>query len=170
MKHKLLPPAAFLLLLITSCKKEGEQHSAGKNDDAPVVTSNTIVLNDWSSRYDDGTDFLYSGTIPWSAITQEKDRSVVMVYYHDRTTTGWKALPSSEAGNGYSHSMSTDLAPGAVHISYEGYDNAGSRGASSLNGLFTVRLVTIPVASRMANPKLDLGDYNAVKKAFHLKD
>ena len=172
MKNKLLPLASLsILLLIASCKKEGPQGPAGKDGNANVVSSNTVVLSNWSSVYDDGTDFLYSSTVTWPTITQDvKDRGVVMVYYHDNTTTNWTAVPYSEAGTGYSYSMNLDVAVGAVNISFEGYDNTGSPGASALNGLFTVRLVAIPASARQANPNVNLKDYNAVKQAYHLND
>jgi hypothetical protein len=165
----------FLLSLVTlffsACKKEGPPGPAGKDGNANVIASNTLTLSNWSTDYDDGTEFNYSSGILWSAITQDiKDNGVVMMYFHGNTTTNWTALPYSESGNGYSDALNFVVATGQVTFSYEGFDNSGSVGASALNGYFTVRIVAIPSAVRKANPHLNLNDYQAVKVVFHLKD
>lgn len=162
---------SLTLLAFSSCKKEGPPGPAGKDGNANVISSNTLTLYNWSSNFDNGTEFTYSSTITWGNITQSvKDNGVVMVYFHDNTTTNWTAVPYSESGNGYADAFDYEIAVGQIALYFDGYDNSGSPGASALNGIVTVRLVAIPASARKANPGLDLKNYPAVKAAFHLKD
>jgi hypothetical protein len=158
-------------LALNSCKKEGPVGPAGKDGNANVISSNTVTINNWTSTFDNGTEFNYSTIITWPSITQAiKDNGIVMIYMHDNTTTNWTALPYSESGTGYSDALNFEIALGQTTISFEGVDNSGSPGASALNGFFTFRLVAIPSSARKANPDLDWKNYNAVKTALNLKD
>ena len=162
---------SLVLFTFSSCKKDGPVGPAGKDGNANVIASNTLMLNNWSSTFDNGTEFTYSSIITWGSISQAiKDNGVVMIYIHDNTTTNWTALPYSESGTGYSDAFNFEVAVGQVTVTFDGFDNTGSPGAAALNGVFTIRMVAIPSSVRIANPNVNLKDYNAVKAAFHLKD
>lgn len=162
---------SITLFVFSSCKKEGPAGPAGKDGNANVISSNTLTLTNWSTTFDNGTEFLYSSTINWPSITQAiKDEGVVMIYIRTSASTNWTALPYSESGNGYSDAFNFEIGVGQVFIDFDGYDSSGSPGASALNGVFTIRMVAIPSSERKANPNVNLLDYNAVKAAYHLED
>lgn len=162
---------ALLLFVFSGCKKEGPEGPAGKDGNANVISSNTLTLYNWSSAFDNGTEFTYTSIINWGSITQSiKDEGVVMLYIHDNSTTNWTALPYSESGSGYADAFNFEVAVGQVRLAFDGYDSFGSPGASALNGIFTIRMIAIPSSERKANPNINLRDYEAVKKAYHLED
>lgn len=154
--------------IFNGCAKDGATGPAGKDGNANVTSSNTVTLNNWSSDFDDGTDYTYSSTISWASITQAiKDKGIVMVYADDKAGS-WVALPYTDAGTGYSSTLNFYVKVGSVKIEYTGYDSP-SPGTSSLNGTI-VRIVAIASSSREAHPNVDLKNYNEVKKVFNLKD
>lgn len=159
------------MLVITSCTKEGPAGPAGADGNANVASSNVVALNNWVSSFDNGTEFQYTSTISWGGITQAvKDNGLVMVYMRDNSTTDWTALPYSDAGSGYSLAYNFDVAVGSVVVSFNGFDNTGSPGIGTMNGVYTARIIAIPSSARKANPNLDWKDYNKVMAALHIAE
>ncbi|HTF04384.1 MAG TPA: hypothetical protein VK826_10170 [Bacteroidia bacterium] len=156
----------FVLIAIASCKKE---RRAGESNHASVISSNTIVLNNWLALYNDGTEFSYSSTIAWSSITQEiRDSGLLIIYVHDSASSDWYALPHCYVGDEYSRAFDFDFNTGVVNVTCRGHDIAGSPGGDALNGSLTVRLVAVPAAVRVANPDIDWTNYESVRKTFGL--
>lgn len=157
-------------VLLTSCQRGSPDCSMLlQNGNARVVSINTVTISNWLCLHDDGTDFTYSSTVTWSAITQDmRDRGLMMVYIRNNTTQAWQTLPCSYAADGYSEAFSFDVNTGLVKITCDGYDlSSGSPGVSSLNGLLTVRLVAVDTSARNANhPKVYIksGDGSALLK------
>ena len=168
---------AIIVLMFTSCAKDGATGPAGPagtngtngtNGNANVTGSNTVTLNNWTSEYDDGIEFVFSKTITWSGITQAiVDKGAVMVYAGD--VGEWVALPYAETGSDFSTTFVFVFTTGTVTIYAMGYDDSGSPSPSDFDGT-VVRIVAIAASNRAANPDVNLNDYNAVKKAFKLKD
>jgi len=152
----------FLLTIFVSCTKEGPQGPAGTNGNANVISSNPIILSGWGTDYDDGNNFSYSVLANWSAITQEiKDKGIVMVYLKDNNSD-WFALPWSTSDNTYSDSFLFVVGTGHVEITYSGFDNSGSVGASSLNNQITARIVAIPSSVVQSHPNTNWNNYYEV--------
>lgn len=156
---------AFVVSFLSACKKEGPPGPAGQDGNANVISSNTVTLNNWSTVYDDGTEYTYSANLTWSEITQDvRDRGLVIAYLKDNSTSAWYAMPYSYSGDGYAYTFNYDFNIGTANIYNEGYDNLGSPGASALNGLFTIRLVAVPAAIQEANPDIDWTNYEQVSR------
>lgn len=156
--------------MLTSCTKEGPAGPAGKDGNANVISSNTVTLSNWISLYDDGTEFTYSSTVTWPTITQDiRDRGLVMAYMKNPSTQAWQALPYSYSGDGYSDAINFDVNTGLVNITYDGYDLSGSPGASSMNGLITIRLVAASASARTAHPDVDWTNYEEVNALLDKK-
>jgi hypothetical protein len=156
---------ALVISLAAACKKEGPAGPAGQDGNANVISSNTVTLYNWNTAFDNGTEFSYSSSLTWSAITQDiRDRGLVIAYLKDNSTSSWYAMPYSYSGSGYGETFNYDFNTGTANIYYEGYDNSGSPGANALNGVFTVRLVAVPASVRIANPDIDWTSYEQVSK------
>lgn len=155
---------SFLILLITSasvfnsCKK-GDTGPAGEDGNANVMSTDPILLpaNSWTL---DSNVWLASFPVP--AITGDiASKGVVQVYI--RYGTQWWALPDLNNGNATSYGFSM----GKVLLF-----NANDDGSVPLAPLaLTFRVVAIsPTGGRSMNTDVDLKDYEAVKKYYHLKD
>lgn len=162
-------------MIIASCSKDkyqpkGDYQPKGNYGNANITSSTTVTLNNWANDYDDGINYEYSSTVTWASITQDiKDKGIVMVYADDGSGS-WQALPYTDAGDDYySASFNFSFKVGSVKVIANGFDDTGSPAPSDFSGLI-VRVVAISTASRMANPNVDLKNYNEVKKVFNLKD
>jgi hypothetical protein len=160
MKKGLLFFAAAAIIGLGSCKKDDDNFQP-KGNYGVITSSNTVTLNNWSSDYDDGTEFIYSSRVSWPEITQNiVNTGLVMVYMSDGAGS-WYALPYTDAGSDYSYTTQFGITSGAVDLMLSGYDLLGSPGASSNNGT-VVRIVAIDNAGKIANNDLDWKNYNAV--------
>lgn len=174
MKTKITSGIFLLAMLILSgCAKDkyqpkGDYQPAGNYGNANMIYSNTVTLNNWTSAFDNGTEYVYYSLINWPALTQAiKDNGAVMTYV--QSGTQWYALPYSDHGTGWSYTYDFGFDVGTVEIDLTGVDNTGSPGTASQNGT-VVRLVAISPAAKIANPDLNWSNYNEVKARFNLED
>jgi|GEM_PF-2303226 len=167
MKRVLVLTIASAALFLNSCKKDDDSDLQPKGNYGVITSSSTVTLNNWTSDYDDGTEYNYSSSVSWPAITQNiVDKGIVMVYEYDGISS-WYALPYSDGGSGWSDALNFAVSAGRVYFLNSGYDDTGSPGASSMNGT-VVRIVAIDNAGKIANPDLDWTNYNEVCKRFGL--
>src|SRR5688572_11878941 len=88
-EHRLLPALiCSIVLLLSSCTKEGPEGPAGKNGNANVKTS-TLTFSNWT--WDSSNSFMYAN-FTWSEITSSVMNSGA-VYLYVNTSAGWAALP-----------------------------------------------------------------------------
>lgn len=155
---------SLLILLITSatifnsCKK-GDTGPAGEDGNANVMSTDPIVLPASSWKLD-STVWLASFPVP--AITADiASKGVVQVYI--KYGSQWWALPDLNNGNATSYGFTA----GNVLLF-----NANEDGSVPFAPLaLTFRVVIIaPSGGRALNSDVDLKDYEAVKKYYHLKD
>ena len=157
--------AAFFLIifLITSvtvfnsCRK-GDTGPAGADGNANVISTDPIVLPATSWKLDSNV-WLASFSVP--AITADiASKGAVHVYI--KYGTQWWALPDINNGNATSYGF---IAGGVLLY------NANDDGSIPPNPLaLTFRVVVIAASGRSAYSNVDFKDYNAVKKAFNLKE
>ena len=153
--------AILLMLTISSCKKD-------KYGNTNITSSNTITATNWISESDDGTNYVFKSANSWDVITQDiVDNGVVLGYY--KQGSEWLALPYSEDGDTYSLNFNFSFEVGKIYIYADGWENPISPNPSDFNGL-VFRFVAISEHQRMANPNVDLTNYEEVKRVFEIKD
>jgi hypothetical protein len=155
---------ALLILLITSasvfnaCKK-GDTGPAGADGNANVMSTDPIVIPASSWKLDSN---VWLASFPVPAITADiASKGMVQVYV--KYGSQWWALPDLNNGNATSYGFTT----GNVLLF-----NANDDGSTPLAPLqLTFRVIIIaPSGGRAMYTDIDFKDYEAVKKAFHLKD
>ncbi|MEO6902679.1 MAG: hypothetical protein ABI315_05945 [Bacteroidia bacterium] len=155
---------SLLILLITSvtvlnsCKK-GDPGPAGEDGNANVTSTDPILIPAKSWTLDSN---VWLTNFPVPAITGDiASKGMVQVYI--KYGSQWWALPDINNGNATSYGFTM----GKVFLF-----NANDDGSVPLAPLaLTFRVVAIsPSGGRAMNPDVDLKDYEAVKKYYHLKD
>ena len=152
-------------LLFTGCKKgdtgpAGPAGTNGTNGNANVVSSSITSSNWVYSSPSWGISFTYP------AITQDIiDKGAVLVYL--KVGSAYNQLPLTIYQSAtYSSTYEVSTIVGGLTIFATDSDltqpnNPGSK---------TFKIVVIAASQRMANPNVNYGNYNEVKKAFNLKD
>jgi hypothetical protein len=163
----------FLILIsaFNSCKKEGPQGPQGEQGvQGPPGSVNIIVKKfsidsvDWSLYGTLGTDAYYETALSIPDISQAiVDNGTVLLYYQG-TGDSWWSVPQIFFQTGYQYQFTFGYANGELII--DRFDND----FNPVNpGLVTFKLVIIP-GSAKKEWDVDLRDYAAVKKFFHIKD
>lgn len=151
----------FTLLLLNGCKKENPGPAGS------TVTARTFTVSSWtwSSPYyyvNLGVPELTSGNI---------NDAAVMVYFK-ANSSAWSALPYTQYNSPANYYMGFNTNSNNVQVNWV-YDSSFSSGDDPNDYYGTqvrCKVVVIPPAERKANPNIDLTDYEAVKKAYHLED
>jgi len=148
-------------LLFTSCTKDGATGATGPQGPAGNANVQTFnfTANPWTLS--SSTTYWYYDyplTVPTNA--------AVMVYYTSSTLNSGSAanlsLPITLSGNQiYFKYNSTTLEMGVNSV-------AGTVGVSN-PGPLNFQVVVIPPAARLANPNVNLHNFDEVKAAYHLK-
>lgn len=176
-KHKLNPMKKILQLttiavfvFLSACKK-GEVGPAGLNgkDGNANVTSQEFVIgpSDWTAFGTFGQPgFGYSTTITAPSITQDiLDHGAVMVYYKPINTSNYTALPFTVPINGnYSTTFLFIASAGYIQLKSLDSDTQTLLPAD----IMYIKVVAIDGSQRIANPNLDLKDYEKVRVKFDL--
>jgi hypothetical protein len=149
-----------LLTGIYGCKKDPIAGNAN-------VVAYTGQATSWSF---DSPNYYTTFSIP--DITSANINSIGVMVYFSTVQDNWVAVPYTQYHSPYDYHMGFITGIGKVKITWF-YDSSLSDGIDP-NAYYgtTVKykIVLIPLADRKANPDLDLTDYEAVKKRFHLAD
>jgi hypothetical protein len=154
---------AIATMMTSSCKKEGPAGPAGNAN----VSSTTFSVNTWSWN----SPYYYANfSVP--DLTSSNINSAAVLVYFSTTSGTWFAVPYTQYTSTYDYHMGFSNSIGNVQVTWI-YDNSLSSGSDPNTYYGTsvrYKIVVIPPAERKANPNLNVRDYNAVKKAFNLKD
>ena len=167
MRKTLQIHAITLLLTVTlltnGCKKEGPAGPAGNAN----VTARTFSASSWawSSPY-------YYANFSMPEINSTNINSAAIMVYFRANSGNWSALPYTQYNSPYNYYMGFNTSNGNVQVTWV-YDTSFSSGDDP-NVFYSItvqyKIVVIPPAERLANPNVNLLDYNAVKAAYHLED
>jgi hypothetical protein len=162
MKNKsLLLLSCIFLLTFSACKKEGPAGKDGKDGNANVQSA-TFTVASWN--YSSPS---YYADINYSAITSGIINSGAVLVYLSNGSGGYSQLPLTiYPSSAYSETFETVTAPGLVRI----YITDSDLTAPNTPGTLSFKVVVIAASARIANPDVDLSNYNEVKKAFKLKE
>jgi len=159
---------AFSAFLLIACKKEegpvGPQGLQGETGNANVQSQIITVLpSDWD---DEGT--WYSAIMPCDLITQEiQESGAVMAYQRGLDPSVYTALPVSAVFIG--DTVTTHV--GFEHTVNEVYFFIqAAEGVTPQPGERTYKVVAIESSGLIANPDVNLYDYEEVKKTFDLAE
>ena len=165
--------AAILLLVLLSingCTKQGAIGPAGEKGDPgnTGVTSTTFMMNNWlwSAPYH------YSNLNVPALTTSNASSAAVMVYFNTDGGNNWIALPYTQYHSPSNYYMGFNTNVGIVQVTWV-YDSSLSSGDNPnvyYSSTVRCKVVVIPPAMKLANPDLDIKDYEAVKKRFKLKE
>ncbi len=160
--------ALTLGLTLASCAKKGDigpAGPAGTNGNANVKSKTIFVAgSEWIN-----TPGASTVTKIVSEITTDIVNNGAVMVYVDNGGNNWSALPATATGTtGLIVTFGYDIEPGKLILNAG--VNANVTLTASTFGNTNFRIVTIAASGRMANPNLNYNDYNAVKKAFYLKD
>jgi hypothetical protein len=149
--------------ITNGCKKEGPAGPAGSAN----VTATNFTVNSWSW---DAPYYYADFSVP--ELTSANINSAAVLVYFTTTSGSWIALPYTQYDSPYNYYMGFSSSAGSVQVTWV-YDSSFSSG-SDPNAYYSTsvryKIVVIPKEERIANPNVNLNDYNAVKAAFHLKD
>lgn len=153
----------FTLLLLNGCKKEGPQGPAGNAN----VTARTFTVSSWSwsSPY-------YYVNLSVPELTTENMNAAAVMVYSQSSGSSWRAIPYTQYYSPYNYYMGFTTNSNNVQVTWV-YDSSFSSGDDPntfYGAAMHYKVVVIPPAERKANPNIDLTDYEAVKKAYHLED
>lgn len=165
MKTKILLFAAFLTLLISSCKKKDYQPAG--NYVTAGTNVNTIVHEDFEVySWDWNYNSLYKEYY-YRRYTSQPYGTVVLCYV--LSGKGKQAMPYLESyPTAIQYNFADNLFDNPAYIELQYTNISSPTTAPTSNEYFY--LVFLPPGSREANPSLDFTNYEAVKKAFNLKD
>jgi len=159
---------ALISLTVISCKKgdtgpigpAGTNGTNGTNGNANVTNFNiTIHTYDWTyaSTY---SEFHYNYYVSGDF------ESAVLGYV--MSGNGEQVLPYVSNVLHNRLTLSSNLSSSTPFVQFQWTNLTTTTTAPTSD--YMVRLVIIPPAVRIANPNVNYNDYNAVKKAFNLKD
>jgi hypothetical protein len=157
-------------ILAGGCTKQGPIGPAGPAGAAgnSNVTSTTFMMNNW---YWSSPNYYANVNVP-QLTASNASSAAVMVYFNTDGSNNWIALPYTHYHTPYNYVMGFNTSVGFVQVTWF-YDTSLSSGDDP-NTFFgtTIRckVVVIPPSMKLANPDLDLKDYEMVKKRFKLKD
>lgn len=167
-------------LTFTSCKKaeKGDTGPAGANGNANVYNYKfnvnlssfigPLTNGEWSSPN--------ALTFMGSTVIDEKDAVLLYLFDHTTGTTDYynqmPFLDYFNTGTAFnSHSFEVGSTGSVNIISLKIRNSTGGIPYTSMTtGALSYKMVVIKAHARMANPNVNYKDYNAVKKAFNLKD
>lgn len=160
---KNLQVVSLIMVLATmsviSCKKGNE---AGLTF---TVTSKTYSVPTWSSN---STRWYITISVP--ELTSSNINSAAVQVYFSIDNTNWTALPNTVVLS-TNYFMGYITSVGTVDVTWD-YNGIGI--GSSPNSVYSAtslfKVVVIPPAAIIANPDLDLNNYNKVKMKFNLED
>lgn len=151
---------AIATLGMSSCKKKEVVGPAGPAGNANVKSSTFVTTNtDWVGDQVSGYTATFNAPIITSAIAST---GAVMCYLVDGSTS--YALPYSYLNGSYTRHMSFEYETSVLRVKVIDDD-----GLTSNLGGYSIKVVAISSTGLIANPGLDLTDYEAVKEAFDLK-
>lgn len=163
MKRKLLVIIMFMAMsaiMVTSCKKGDDGKPGNAN-----VTSHTFSVPTWSSN---STRWYITMSVP--EITTGNNSSASIQVYFSIDNNSWVALPNTVVASS-NYFMGYITSAGIVEVTWD-YNGVGI--GSSPNTFYSAtslfKVVVIPPATIVANPDLDLNNYNKVKTKFNLQD
>lgn len=173
----LLPKIGMIIgitLLFIACNKnkyqpKGDYQKAGNYGNANTSHSSVATINNWSSQFNDGTNYFYKSTMNWSTITQEVFDKGIVTAYLDPGDGQWYAMPFSDAGDDYNMSFGFSFEVGKIHYQVSGYDLVGAPPISQFNGVRT-RVVVVYPEGKAAHPDLDYSNYAEVAKVFGIQN
>lgn len=170
MKKILQLTTIAVFVFLSACKK-GEVGPAGLNgkDGNANVTSQEFVIGptDWTPFGIFGQPgFGYSTTISVPEVTQSiLDHGAVMVYYRTVSTSNYIALPFTVPMNG-NYSTTFLFIASAGYIELKTLDSDTQTLLPT--DVISFKVVAIGGSQRVANPDLDLMDYEQVRIKFDL--
>jgi hypothetical protein len=160
MNKKSLIIFGIALISIVGCTKEGPTGPAGANGNANVVSS-TISSSNWVFNSPS-----WSNTFTYPAITQDIiDKGAVLVYLKNGQAYSQLPLTIFQSAS-YSTSLEVASFPGGVKIFWTDSDltqpnNPGNK---------EFKIVVIAASGLAQNPNLDFENYDAVKRAYNLRE
>jgi hypothetical protein len=161
---------AVLMLLAEGCTKQGPVGPAGENgaNGNANVTSTTFIMNTWHWN----APHYYSNlTIP-ELTASNASSAAVMVYFNTDGSNNWSALPYTHYHSPYNYYMGFNTGVGLVQVTwfYDSSLSSGNDPNTFYSATVRCKVIVIPPSVRLANPDLDLKNYETVKKRFKLKD
>ena len=173
MKKTIMKVAAVCLVagaVLTGCTKEGPVGPAGANgtNGNANVTNQvfTLTTSNWGS-----TSTNWYSNITYPNATATALLGSVQVYYSINNGTSWTAMPCTVYGSVANYFFGVTTTVGNIYVTWL-YNGAGigsdpctAFGVSSMQ----LNVVIIPPSHRLANPHVNLNNYEEVKATFHLK-
>ena len=158
-------------LLLTNCAKKGDTGPAGPagangtNGNANVKSKTIFVAgSEWINTVGES-----KVTKLVTEITTDIVNNGAVLVYIDNGSNNWGAMPTTVADpSGLVVTFGYDIEPGKLILSAT--VNASVTLTATDFGNTNFRIVTISGSGKIANPNLNYNDFNAVKKAFNLKD
>jgi hypothetical protein len=157
----------FSTTIFNGCKK-GEDGAPGK-DGSSNVTSYTYSISTWSY-----SSPAWYKNLSFPEITSANINTVSVQAYIYTATNTWTALPNTFYNSGgANYLMGFETTVGVIRINWI-YNSSLSAGDNP-NTFFGTsasqfKVVAIPPSIMIANPNLNLKDYNQVKQILNLKD
>lgn len=161
--------ALVLMATFTNCEK-GQQGPAGKDgtngaNGSANITSRTYTLTTWTS----GSSFWYS-TLSTPELTSGNINNAAILVYVSDTQNTWVPVPATIVNStNYFWNYAATIGSVELRWEYNGIGN-GSNPNTYYSTTVKAKVVVIPSARVIQNPNLNLKDYEAVKKAFDLRD
>lgn len=153
------------ILLITGCKK-GKDGEPGKDGSTNVISK---LFSATSASWSNNGSYWYAFlTVP--DLTTDNINSAAIQVFFSTSNNSWTAVPYTEVASS-NYFMGFITKPNNIEVTWENNTSLGSN-PNSFYTATTVqfKVVIIPAAARLANPNVDLNNYNEIKKTFNLKD
>lgn len=170
--------AALALLILQGCKKE-ETYTKEEVDQLVTDLKNKKNVID--------TTFTLSGPGAWDATSYYgwhvrlnipaltstvMDKGAIQVFFYDNDNApGWRPLNLTFVHQGHTYVLEYWVTTGGIELL------SGRPGCCAGDNPFTIwptsnkfKVVLIPPAARIAEPDLDMNNYEAIKATYNLKD
>lgn len=156
---------SFSAFLLSSCEKgkDGDPGKPGKVN----VSSHTYAVNKWSLN-----GSVWFANFPVSELTpKNNDSASVQVYFGVGNGT-WQALPRVQVEGGNNYFMNYSTAKDTIQVQWVSNSILfkGDDPNSYYNTVSQFKVVVIPPVALKAKPDVDLRDYQAVKRAFEIRN
>jgi hypothetical protein len=145
--------------------------NAGCKKETPGTTNVNVIAHTYSvSSWQFASPNYYTDLGVAELTSSNINTAAVMVYFSKNPGT-WIAVPYTQYETLHDYHMNFLTSAGTVEVRwfYDG-TSAGSDPNAYYSATIQCKVVVIPQSVRLANPDLDVTNYNAVKTRFDLKD
>ncbi|MHB8261355.1 MAG: hypothetical protein ACYDCN_10615 [Bacteroidia bacterium] len=172
------------MLVVSGCTKDattvtgatGPKGANGTNGNANVTSQTDTAkgANNWATNSTNTGWFVNFPSTNLDSVIQKKGTVQVFMSHDDGTT--WTALPLTEftsTTNNYTMGFTTQVYLVSIQWTNTSASLTGSTPGSSPTTIYggncIFKIICIAASARMANPNVNLQNYEEVKTAFHLR-